>query len=165
MHKLISWTDYPDKGVEYYSGSGYYNKTNDIPANWFGSGRNVYLDLGDVRELAEVFVNGKSAGVLWKPPFRAEISSILKPGKNVLKIDVINMWINRLTGDQELPDDKKFTKTNIRSDGSTAMVKAEPWHLQPAGLLGPVRLLPVIQVSTQYNDSFSEGKAKLILKH
>ena len=66
---------------------------------------------------------------------------------NVLKIEVINLLINRLTGDQELPDDKKYTKTNIRSDGSTAMVKAEPWHVEPSGLLGPVRFLPSGNIS------------------
>ncbi|MBK7437541.1 MAG: hypothetical protein IPI77_12200 [Saprospiraceae bacterium] len=147
LPKLISWTDNADEGVKYYSGSGFYNKIIYVPEDWLGSGRSVYLDLGEVRELAEVFVNDRSAGVLWKPPFSTEITSFLKPGSNVLKIEVMNLWINRLTGDENLPDDKKFTRTNIRSDGSTPKVKAEPWHVEPAGLLGPVRLIPSVQIN------------------
>lgn len=146
LPKLISWTDHADKGVKYYSGTGTYYNTFDVPADWIGKNRRWYIDLGDVRELAEVFINGHSAGVLWSRPFLAEVTSFLKPGINEVKIEVINLWINRLTGDMNLPDNEKFTRTNIRSDGSTPKVKAEPWQVLPAGLLGPVRLLPSIRV-------------------
>jgi hypothetical protein len=137
LPQLISWTDHENEGVKYYSGAGFYTKTLDVPADWLASGRRVSLDLGDVRELAELFVNGKSAGVLWKPPFRADITSLVKPGANALKIEVMNLWINRLSGDSKLPADRKLTRTNITSDG---------WRIQPAGLLGPVRLLPSVDV-------------------
>ena len=103
LPKLISWTDHENEGVKYYSGAGFYTKTLNVPADRLASGRKVHLDLGDVRELAEVFVNGKSAGILWKPPYRADITSLVKAGANELKIEVMNMWINRLTGDQGLP--------------------------------------------------------------
>jgi len=136
MSKLISWTDHENEGVKYYSGAGFYTKTLDVPADWLASGRRIHLDLGDVRELAEVFVNGKSAGVFWKAPFRADITSLVKPGANGLKIEVMNMWINRLAGDQKLPPEKKFTRTNITL----------PWRIQPAGLLGPVRLIPSVDI-------------------
>jgi len=115
------------------------------------------MDLGDVRELAEIFVNGESAGVVWKPPFRADISSFLKPGKNELKIEVLNLWINRLSGDMKLPDHGKFTSSNIESDGSTRYSPAEPWHEETAGLLGPVRLLPSATVSVQGNNITESG--------
>jgi hypothetical protein len=144
LPKLISWTDHEKEGVKYYSGAGFYTKTFNVPADWLALGRRVYLDLGDVRELAEVFVNGKSAGVLWKAPFRADITSLVKPGVNKLKIEVMNMWINRLTGDQNLPEEKKFTRTNITFDGYRG--KPGTWQVQPAGLLGPVRLLPSVHV-------------------
>jgi hypothetical protein len=144
LPKLISWTDHGNQGVKYYSGAGFYSKTIHVPADWLVSGRKVQLDLGDVRELAEVFVNGKSAGVLWKPPFRADITSLVKPGDNLLKIEVMNMWINRLAGDQNLPAEKKFTRTNITFDGYRG--KPGTWQVQPAGLLGPVRLLPSVDV-------------------
>lgn len=70
------------------------------------------MDLGDVRELAEIFVNGESVGILWKPPFLADITTFVKPGNNELKIEVMNLWINRLAGDKNLPKDKGFTSTN-----------------------------------------------------
>ena len=146
LDKLISWTDYKDEGVKYYSGSGFYTKTLDVPAAWLASGRGVHLDLGDVRELAEVFVNGKSAGVLWKAPFRADITSLVKPGVNKLKIEVMNLWINRLVGDQNLPEEKRLTRTNIRNGKGWVTPRPEGWHIQPAGLLGPVRLLPSVEI-------------------
>ncbi|MFC2142294.1 glycosyl hydrolase, partial [Acidobacteriota bacterium] len=144
LPKLISWTDHENEGVRYYSGAGLYTKTLDVPADWLTGGRRIHLDLGDVRDLAEVFVNGSSAGVLWKPPFRADITSLVKPGANRLKIEVMNMWINRLAGDQDLPAEKRFTRTNITFDGYRGTPGT--WQVQPAGLLGPVRLLPSADV-------------------
>jgi len=137
--RLISWTEHPEHGVKYYSGTGTYHRTLEVSADWLEENRRVHLDLGEVREVAEVFVNGRSAGILWKPPYRADLTTLLKPGPNELKIEVMNLWINRLAGDAELPADKKLTRTNIVTDGS--QWRPEPWRAQPAGLLGPVRLL------------------------
>jgi hypothetical protein len=69
----------------------------------------------------------------------------------------MNLWINRLTGDLDLPESEQFTRTNIKSDGSTRYSKAEPWHVEPAGLLGPVRLLPSTIVSVTRSDA-EDGK-------
>ncbi|MCU0780911.1 MAG: hypothetical protein MUF04_07395 [Akkermansiaceae bacterium] len=136
---LISWTDHPDAGVKYYSGTGTYTRTLEVPADWPGEGRRVWLDLGEVGELAEVFVNGRSAGILWKPPFQADITALVRPGANDLKIEVMNLWVNRLIGDESLPPEQRLTRTNIRlGDGSRQRLG---WELQPSGLLGPVRLL------------------------
>ncbi|MFC2141546.1 glycosyl hydrolase [Acidobacteriota bacterium] len=149
MLELISWTDHEDQGVKHYSGAGIYTRGLNLSCDWLGDGRRIHLDLGNVRELAEVFVNGKSAGVLWKAPFRADITALVKPGVNKLKIEVMNMWINRLAGDQDLPAEKKFTRTNITFDG----YRGQPgtWQVQPAGLLGPVRLLPSVDVKLDIN--------------
>jgi hypothetical protein len=147
LPELISWTDHEDQGIKFYSGSGFYTKTLDLPAAWLASGRRIHLDLGEVRELAEVFVNGRSAGVLWKAPFRADITELVKPGANELKIEVMNMWINRLAGDQVLPAEERFTRTNITFDGYRG--KPGTWQVQPAGLLGPVRLLPSLDVEVE----------------
>lgn len=148
--KLISWTDHENEGVKYYSGSGFYTRTLEVPAEWLAAGRQVHLDLGDVRELAEVFVNGKSAGVLWKAPFRADITALVKPGANALKIEVMNLWINRLSGDMTLSPGKRFCRTNLVPNQETRLFRYqhgdESWHIQPAGLLGPVRLLLSVQV-------------------
>jgi len=146
LPKLMSWTDHENEGIKYYSGAGFYTKTLDVPADWLASGRRVHLDLGDVRELADVFVNGMSAGVLWKAPFRADITSLVRPGANQLKIEVMNLWINRLVGDQNLPAEKRFTRTNIATFDGFMAKPGTTWPIQPAGLLGPVRLLPSVHV-------------------
>ena len=150
--KLMSWTDHENEGVKYYSGAAFYTNTLDVPSGWLASGRQVYLDLGEVRELAEVFVNGQSAGVLWKPPFRVEITSLVKPGANALKIEVMNMWINRLTGDMQLPVAKRLCRTNVKSRGRNE----EPWKIEPAGLLGPVQLLPSVNVMANPKPGINE---------
>jgi hypothetical protein len=137
--RLMCWTEHLEQGVKFYSGTATYHRTVEIPAAWIGSGRRARLDLGDVRELAEVFVNGRSAGILWKPPFRADVTDLLQPGRNELKIEVVNLWANRLAGDATLPVGQRFTRTNITSDGSEA--KHKPWSALPSGLFGPVRLL------------------------
>jgi hypothetical protein len=140
LPELISWTDHSDDGVKYYSGTGTYRRTIEVSADRLGEGNRVFLDLGDVREVAEVFVNGKSAGVLWKPPYRVDVTSLVKPGANALKIEVMNLWINRLVGDDLLPPEKRLTRTNIRRDDLIRKSEAK-WETVPAGLLGPVRLL------------------------
>ena len=73
-----------------------------------------------------------------------DVTLLVKPGRNELKIEVMNMWINRLTGDQGLPTDERLTRTNITFDGYRG--KPGTWEVQPAGLLGPVRLVPSVQV-------------------
>ena len=147
--ELISWTDHDNQGIKYYSGKGVYTKTIIIPDDWIGNGQNIYLDLGEVGEIAEIYINGKSAGVVWKPPFRTDITQLVKPGENELTVEVMNLWINRLAGDMELPDKTGFTQTNIRSDGGEWLENWESWHVEPAGLLGPVRLLASKEVEVK----------------
>ena len=161
LPKLISWTEHENEGVKYYSGAGFYTKTLDVPVDWLASGRRVHLDLGDVRDVAEVFVNSKSAGVLWKAPFRVDITSLVKPGANKLKIEVMNMWINRLVGDQYLPEEKKFTRTNIRTFDGFRAKPGTIWSVQPAGLLGPVRLLPSKEVMVNMDGELHTYDSKL----
>jgi hypothetical protein len=92
----------------------------------------VFLDLGTVRELAAVKLNGKSLGTLWSPPFRVDITDALQPVENHLEVEVVNFWPNRIIGDASLPKDQRHTRTNIRKlTAGTA--------LMPSGLLGPVR--------------------------
>jgi len=92
------------------------------------------LDLGRVRELAEVKVNGKSCGIVWCPPWRVDVSDAVKPGENKLQIEVVNFWPNRIIGDAALPIDQHFTRTNIRKlTAGTPLIES--------GLFGPVRLL------------------------
>ena len=99
-------------------------------------GTQLWLDLGNVKNIAEVIVNGKPIGIAWKKPFRLDLTGALKPGTNKLEIKVTNLWVNRLIGDQQPGTTNKITYTTMPffSAGSP---------LLPSGLLGPVKILSV----------------------
>ncbi|MGD0782941.1 MAG: glycosyl hydrolase, partial [Candidatus Aminicenantales bacterium] len=131
---LASWSECAEAGVKYFSGTGTYTTTVQAPADWMRTGARLWLDLGDVKNLAEVAVNGRPLGIVWKAPFRVEVTGALKPGPNELQVKVTNLWVNRLIGDQQPGAAKKFTYTT------------QPFYnadspLLPSGLLGPVRFL------------------------
>jgi hypothetical protein len=111
MPKLTSWTDSADAGVKYFSGTATYTTTVQAAASWFKPGQRVWVDLGKVRDIAEVKVNGKSAGLVWAPPYRVDVTNELKPGANKLEIEVTNEWTNRQIGDRLLPADKHILST------------------------------------------------------
>ena len=135
---LTSWSENSDPGVKYFSGKATYAKTLEAPADWFKPEAHLWLDLGDVKNLAEVAVNGKSLGIVWKPPFRVEVTDAMKPGANTLAIGVTNLWVNRLIGDQQPNVVKKYTFTTPLF-GRGFYQAGSP--LLPSGLLGPVRVL------------------------
>ncbi len=137
---LISWTESPEDGVKYFSGTATYQKDFSVSSDYVEKGRQVYLELADAKNLAHVFVNGKDLGVLWKPPFRADITDAVKAGTNHLEIKVTNLWPNRLIGDQKLPEDKRVTWASV------SFYKANS-PLLPSGLLGPVAIIPAQKVS------------------
>ena len=105
LDKLVSWPDHSDSGVRYFSGTATYRTSFVVPAEWRSSRRALTLDLGDVQVIAEVRVNGKSLGTLWKPPFRSDVTDAAKEGANELEVKVTNLWPNRLIGDEQYPDD------------------------------------------------------------
>jgi hypothetical protein len=161
MPELGSWTDSTDNGVKYFSGTATYTKEIEIPAEMVGAGHSLWLDLGRVKNLAEVSLNGKSLGILWKPPFRVEITPAAQPGKNRLVIKITNLWPNRLIGDELLPDDREWDGKRLRDwpqwvlDGKpspTGRFTFTTWHhwtkndpLLDSGLLGPVRIVGSIE--------------------
>ncbi|MCX6896346.1 MAG: glycosyl hydrolase, partial [Verrucomicrobia bacterium] len=109
LDQLASWTENENAGVKYFSGTATYVKDIDLPPAFGGSNSTVTLDLGVVKNIAELFVNGeRCGGTLWKPPFHADISHALKPGKNRLEIRVTNLWPNRMIGDEHEPDDAEW---------------------------------------------------------
>jgi len=132
LDKLISWSDSPDAGVKYYSGTGTYTKTVQVSADWTKNNAKVWLDLGDVKNLAQVTVNGKPVGDVWHAPYRVDVSKALKPGANQVVIKVQNAWVNRLIGDQQKDATTKYTMADVKP------YKADS-PLLPSGLLGPVR--------------------------
>jgi len=138
LERLISWTESENRGVNYFSGTAVYHNSFTVA----GTGdKNIVLDLGELRDVAEVFINDKSAGVLWKKPYQVDISQLVKPGMNELKIEIVNMWSNRMTGDMLSDPKDRFCKTNQPYMKSEVWPGGdEPYKLQTAGLLGPVIL-------------------------
>ena len=103
--RLISWPEHADAGIKYFSGTATYRKTIAIPAACLGTDRTLQLDLGRVKEIAEVRLNGQDLGILWKSPFRVDITRAAKAGDNELEVRVTNLWPNRLIGDEQQPED------------------------------------------------------------
>ena len=132
--KLQSWSEIQDVGIKYFSGRAIYTKNVEVPANWFKPGAELWLDLGDVKNIAEVKVNGISLPTLWKSPFRVNVTSALKTGSNYVEIAVTNLWVNRLIGDQQpgVTEEYTFTTHNPYKTASP---------LLPSGLLGPVEVI------------------------
>jgi len=133
---LVSWTTRPEPGIKFYSGTATYEKTFDWKQEGASAGKKIFLDLGSVRELAEVKVNGKSCGILWCPPWRVDVTDALQAGENKLTVEVVNFWPNRIIGDAGLPPDQRLTQTNIRE-----LTAKTP--LPESGLFGPVKLVAV----------------------
>ncbi len=156
LDKLISWTTHTNDGVCYFSGTATYEKEITVTADVLKSGRELWLDLGAVKNFAEVSVNGQNLGVLWKPPFRVNISAAAKSGVNKLVVKVTNLWPNRLIGDEQLPEDREWNGMQLKAwpqwllDGKpspTGRLTFTTWHhwrkdsqLLESGLLGPVML-------------------------
>jgi hypothetical protein len=105
LERLISWTDHPNPGVKYFSGTATYRRQFEVPREMLARNLSLYLDLGRVSVIAQAKLNGRDLGILWKPPFRADITDFLHAGANELLVSVVNLWPNRLIGDEQLPDD------------------------------------------------------------
>jgi hypothetical protein len=133
LDDLTSWTTSADPGVKYFSGTATYTKDIQVPPAWLHPGAHVRLDLGKVKEIAEVSVNGKPLGILWKPPFQVDVTGALRPGANHLEIRITNLWPNRMIGDQQPSATKRYTFTDYKP-----YTKDSP--LLESGLRGPVTL-------------------------
>jgi len=136
---LVDWATHPENGVRFYSGAATYTQTFDLPVA-IPAGQKVILDLGEVREIATVKLNGKDLGVVWMHPGRVDITSALQPAGNQLELKIVNLWPNRLIGDDALPPEKQYTKFNMRNYyGKRIFTKGS--ELRPSGLIGPVKLI------------------------
>jgi len=128
---LISWSESEDPGIRYFSGTASYTAEFEIEELLPREDQGVLLDLGSLREVAEVTLNGRNLGILWKEPFQADVSSLLRSGRNVLEVKVTNLWHNRLMGDLLDAGHRSRARTNMTF---------EVQELIPAGLFGPVTI-------------------------
>ncbi|MDX8337774.1 glycosyl hydrolase [Draconibacterium sp. IB214405] len=131
--QLVSYTENEDEGIKYFSGTATYTNTFQISEADLAN-EDLCLDLGDVQNLAEVTLNGKKLGVIWKKPFRLDIKDAVQAGENELEIKVVNLWVNRLIGDAQPDVSEKITYTTMPFYQANS-------QLLPSGLLGPVQLI------------------------
>jgi hypothetical protein len=139
---LKSWTESGNREEKYFSGTARYTRLFTLAEAPLVEKRRAYLDLGFVGDIATVRCNGHEVGVLWKAPYTADITGFIKPGDNLLEVEVTNLWINRLIGDLQLPPGERKTSTNVLDTKWSAPLK-EPdagKHLRQSGLCGPVRI-------------------------
>jgi len=166
LGKLSSWSAHADPGVRYFSGTATYRTTLDVPAALCGTDRRLVLDLGRVEVIAEVRLNGKDLGILWKAPYEVDVTNVVKAGENVLEIRVTNLWVNRMIGDEQLPEDserngnatlKKWPQWALEGKpsptGRFTFTSWRLWHkgdpLQDSGLLGPMKLRSTARVTVK----------------
>jgi hypothetical protein len=151
---LISWTESDTQGIKYFSGTVSYKKTfqYDINSNTF-DGNIIYLDLGDLSHVGEVWLNEKPLGITWTLPHRFDVTDIIRPGDNTLVVEVANTWSNRLAGDAITGE--KFTSTNVRTTNIKGLNKVQvPWKEVPlirSGLFGPVKIISLNPISAPGN--------------
>jgi len=134
LNQLAPWNENENPGIKYFSGTAEYRKILDIPEDWISEKSELWLDLGAVKNLAEVSVNGESLGIVWKKPFRVCLGTALKSGENRLSVKVTNLWVNRLIGDRQPGITDPVTYT------TQAFYRVDS-QLLPSGLLGPVRIV------------------------
>ncbi|MFT3823955.1 MAG: glycosyl hydrolase [Chitinophagaceae bacterium] len=108
--KLISYTEHENNGIKYFSGKATYHKEFTLAADELSASKAIFIDLGLVKNVATIIVNGKKVRTFWKPPFATEITAYCKVGKNVLEVEVTNLWPNRMIGDEAEPDDLVWGK-------------------------------------------------------
>jgi hypothetical protein len=169
LEKLISWTDHPNSGIKYFSGTATYRCQFKAPEGMLAPDHRLCLDLGRVAVIAHAKVNGRDLGILWKPPFSTEVTEIVHAGANDLEISVVNLWPNRLIGDEQLRSDRQWTPQEwgaVLASYPQWMLDNKPspaghftfttWKhwtkddpLMESGLLGPVRLIVHARVAAK----------------
>jgi hypothetical protein len=166
LDQLASWSDNPDPGVKYFSGSATYRNTFTIDSAINPEKMRVDLDLGDVQVMAQLKINGRDLGILWKPPYQTDITQQLKSGVNTIEVTVTNLWINRMIGDEKLPEDSSRNPDGTLKAWPQWLQDGQPsptgrftfptWKLwsassppQPSGLIGPVLLRYTARVPVQ----------------
>jgi hypothetical protein len=157
LPRLLSWSQSSDAGIRNFSGTASYQTTFTVPRGILSRDTVLSLDLGDVQVMAAVTLNGKPLGLLWKPPYRVDVTQVVKPGANTLSVAVTNLWVNRMIADAQLPDDSARNPDGTLKAWPQWLLEGKPsptgrttfttWRLwgkndarQPSGLLGPVTL-------------------------
>lgn len=140
---LISWSNSSVPGIQFFSGIASYHNSFELDSSVLKGQQAIILELGKVQEVAEVLTNGKDAGILWCSPYKTDITSYVRPGRNIMVVEVANVWTNRLCGDAKLAPENRISNTNITrlpNAWSYPMetIPNKEYGLRESGLLGPV---------------------------
>jgi hypothetical protein len=166
LNELISLHRHADPGVRYFSGTATYSRTLDLPVGFVAGDARTVLDLGRVEVIAQVRINGRDLGTLWKEPYRLDVTEALHAGSNELEIRVTNLWPNRIIGDEQLPPENQYATgpehgilhmpdwyLNGQAKPAGGRITFDTWQfyhkddpLLESGMLGPVRLLHPVRV-------------------
>lgn len=136
LANLESWTTNRDDGVKFFAGTATYTKTVQVPLNWLKPGAALVLDLGTVKDIAQVMINHQPVFLLWKPPYQVDITKALKVGTNLLEIKITNQWTNRQIGDRSTDPGKR-----VLAPASGGMGFGGAQTLPESGLIGPVSVI------------------------
>lgn len=167
--ELVSWSNNNEQSIKYYSGAAVYRKNISISKEMLGKNKKLKLDLGKVEIMSEVKVNGKQLGILWKAPYYLDITDALKIGTNTIELKVVNLWVNRLIGDELLPDSSERNQSNggslvswpkwitegksdptNRHSFTTWKLWKKDSQLLESGLLGPVRIISEEHITVDF---------------
>lgn len=146
LPQLQSLSRNADAGIRHFSGTATYRRDIEVPAAALRKGRHVYLDLGRVEVLAGVTVNGKDLGVVWKAPYRVDITDAVHAGRNSISVAVSDLWVNRMIADAALPEEGKYV------DGDWAIGE----RVGPDGKKVPIMTRKI----TALPDWYKEGRPK-----
>ena len=130
MEKLADWSTSDSAGVRYYSGTATYNRQFTIGKGALSPKTRAFVSFTDIQEIARLVVNGKDCGIIWTPPYQADITEQIKPGVNEIQVQVINTWNNRIVGDWRSPEKPPYTRTNAKNKFNAKSA------LLPSGLIG-----------------------------
>ena len=154
FQELTPWNEHPDDRIKYFSGTAVYSREFICEPK----DQRVWLQLGQVEVISELFINGKKAQTLWKPPYRADVTDLIVPGKNKVEVHVANLWPNRMIGDERFPLDFEPRKRGLvwpvpqwltddiprpeqrRKSFATCSYYKMTDPLLPSGLIGPVKV-------------------------
>jgi len=146
---LASWTASDEEPIKYFSGTATYRTEINLSSDALKPNQRAILDLGVVRDVANIRINSKPAGDLWMPPFVRDVTAQLKPGANVIEVDVTNRWVNRLMGDAKLPQDIVYQNKPMKAP-SWGIIESYPDWLKDPSAISKRQRSTFMSYSTSY---------------